>query len=85
MGSMKNWAVFVLQMPYDVHNEYSYITANFFDNISQFESDFRYNDAFKKAWPNLDVDKVMAQPGADKTPVRNQILRLVEYVNASTK
>jgi len=85
MGSMKNWAVFVLQMPIDVHNEYSYMTANFFDNLSQFESDFKYNDAFKKAWPNMDVDKIMAQPGADKTPVRNEILRLVEYVNASTK
>jgi hypothetical protein len=83
MGSMKNWAVFVLQMPNDIHNEYSYITANFFDTISQFEGDFKYEDAFRKAWPDMTVEKIMAQPGADKTAVKNQLFRLVEYANAT--
>jgi len=85
MGSMANWAVLVLQMPNDIHTEYSYITVNFFDNISQFENDFKYEAAFKKAWPDLDANKLMAQPGGDKTAVRNQIFKLVDYVNAGTK
>jgi hypothetical protein len=57
--------------------------VNFFDDLKQFENDFKYDDAFKKAWPDLTVDKVMAQPGADKTDVRNQIFKLVEYASAS--
>lgn len=82
-GGMKNWAVFVLQMPSDIHNEHSYITVNFFDNLQQYENDFKYTDAFKKAWPDLTVEKVLAQPGADKVAVRNQIFKLVEYASAS--
>jgi hypothetical protein len=85
LGSMSNWAVFVLQLPNDIHTEYSYITVNFFDNISQYENGFRYQDAFKKAWPDLDINKIMAQPGGDKTDVRNQIFKLVDYVNAGSK
>ena len=85
MGSMSNWGVFVLQMPSDIHTEYSYITVNFFDNVSQYENNFKYEEAFKKAWPDLDVNKVFAQPGGDKTAVKNQILKLIDYVNAATK
>jgi hypothetical protein len=83
MKSMNNWAVLVLNMPNDINTGYSYITVNFFDDLSQLEGDFKYNDAFKKAWPNLDIDKIMTQPGADKTAIKGQICRLVEYTNST--
>jgi hypothetical protein len=83
MKGMNNWAVLVLYLPQDINTGYSYITVNFFDELSQYEGGFKYEAAFKKAWPNLDIDKIMAQPGGDKTDVKNQLCRLVEYANST--
>ena len=85
LGGMSDWGVYTLMMPYNVESKYSYVTVNGFDQISQLENDFKYNDAIKKAAPNMDFNKIFQLPGGDKTPYKIELQKLIDYVNTATK
>jgi hypothetical protein len=81
LGTMKNWGVFRMLLP-QTQNEYSNLTVNFFDDLSNWEEDFKYQDALNKAWPTMDFTKILALPGSDKKVIKEEFLRLVDYVQA---
>ena len=80
-GDMLNWGVYSMGLPYHEENKYSYITVNFFDDLHQFENNFNYDAAIKKAWPNSDMNKIFALPGGEKTVHKMELYKLVDYVN----
>jgi hypothetical protein len=83
LGGMKNWGVYTLEMPYNADYKYRYTTVNFFDDLSQFENDFKYPDAMKKANPDMTFEKIFQLPGGDKTAYKSELHKLLTYVNSS--
>lgn len=82
LGGMSNWGVYTLMMPYNADQKYNYLTVNFFNDLSQYVSDFKYADAIKKSSPNMDFEKIFQLPGGDKKVYKTEMVKLLEYVQA---
>lgn len=78
LGVLKGWRLAEKVMPVSTNDPYSYITANFYDNIDRM-MDGKYPEAIKKAWPTEDITRLSQQVNMVKKGQANQLWKLVEY------
>jgi hypothetical protein len=83
LGALKGWRFAQKVMPNDSNDPYPYITANFYDNFDGM-IDGKYEEAFKKAMPHSDINKLLKTMNAVKKGQRNEIWKLVEYTDQTT-
>jgi hypothetical protein len=78
MGALKGWRLAEKIMPSSTDDPYSFITANFYDNIDTMMNP-KYAEAIKKAWPAEDMTKLFQQVNTVKKAQRNELWKLVDY------
>jgi hypothetical protein len=83
MGVLADWELDEKVLPSEANAEYDIITVNAFNNVQQM-TDPKYPEAFKTVWPQMDINKVGATIGTQRTLVRSDLMKLVIYVDATT-
>ena len=82
MGVLTDWLLLQKTMPYSFKEPYDYETVNFINNIN-FLQDSKYPEAFKKAFPNGDINKSMDSTNASRTLVKEELWKTVFYIDAT--
>jgi hypothetical protein len=79
-GKKDDWGLYSLDMPYSETGNYNFITANFFSNLNQMTSG-NYAEAFKKLFPNQDINTVWTNMNGLRKIVRSELWKLGVYVD----
>jgi hypothetical protein len=82
LNVLAGWELDAKALPASDNEQYDFVTANFFYTLSSM-LDPKYAEAFKTVWPKTDINAVYTSTGSLRTMVKSDILKLVNYVDAS--
>lgn len=78
LNNIVGWNLARLQYPSGTEKGYSYATVNFYPNMKEM-GDRRYTEAFQKAMPGADIQKLTGQVYATRDIVRQEVYYLQEF------
>lgn len=78
MNNIVGWNLASLRYPSGAEKTYSFATVNFYPNVKEM-GDARYGEAFQKAMPGQDVQKMIDQVYATRDIVRQEVYYLQEF------
>lgn len=81
-GNKIDWGLYSMEMPYSETVEYDFITANFFSSTTQMSSG-NYAEAFKKVFPDKNMNDVWNNMAGLRKMIRTELWRLGIYVDAT--
>ncbi|GAB2569163.1 hypothetical protein [Spirosoma areae] len=78
MNNIVGWNLASLRYPSGTEKGYSYATVNFYPNMKEM-GDAHYTEAFQKAMPGGDIQKMIGQVYATRDIVRQEVYYLQEF------
>lgn len=75
MNNIAGWSLASLRYPSGTEKGFSYATVNFYPNMKEM-GDTRYGEAFQKAMPGADIQKLIVQVYATRDIVRQEVYYL---------
>ena len=81
-GNKIDWGLYSMEMPYSETVGYDFITANFFSNTTQMSSG-NYAEAFKKVFPDKNMNDVWNNMAGLRKMIRSELWKLGIYVDAT--
>ncbi len=78
LNNIVGWNLARLQYPSGTEKGYSYATVNFYPTMKEL-GDGRYAEAFQKAMPGADMQKLVGQVYATRDIVRQEVYYLLEF------
>lgn len=78
MNNIAGWNLASLMYPSGTEKGFSYATVNFYPTMKEMGNN-RYGEAFQKAMPGQDVNKLVAQVYATRDIVRQEVYYLQEF------
>jgi len=82
LGVIKDWGLYEKILPFDSRSDYDYVTGEFFDDLNVV-ADPKYMEAFSKAWPGQDANKVYQNALDLRKMVRTELWKVIDYVDKS--
>lgn len=81
-GYKIDWGLYSMEMPYSETVGYDFITANFFSSTTQMSSG-NYAEAFKKVFPDKNMNDVWNNMAGLRKMIRTELWKLGIYVDAT--
>ena len=78
MNNIVGWNLASLRYPSGTEKGFSYATVNYYPNMKEM-GDARYGEAFQKAMPGADMQKLLGQIYATRDIVRQEVYYLEEF------
>ena len=78
MNNIAGWNLASLRYPSGTEKGFSYATVNFYPNMKEM-GDTHYGEAFQKAMPGADIQKLVSQVYATRDIVRSEVYYLQEF------
>jgi len=82
LGVIKDWGLYEKILPYDTRSDFNYVTTEFYDDLNSVVNS-KYIEAFSKAWPGQDANKIGQNAEDLRKMVRSEIWKVIDYVDKS--